>query len=132
MPVFKDVSVVKDIFGDLWSTMIKKTDFGPKMKESNISVLYIVSNPDVAMYVDGDTVKWDEEAKNMNATITMTMSADTVHKFWLKKLNLPKALATRQIKTKGPVPKILKLLPFLKPGYPLYKEYCKKYNLPTE
>ena len=55
---------------------------------------------------------------------------DTTHKFWLKQISLPVALATRKIKSKGPIPKVLKILPFLKPVYQNYPEYCEKYGLP--
>ena len=132
MAIFEDITVVKALFEELWGELIEKTDFGLKMREGNLSILYQVKDPDALMYVDGNGVRWDEEAKEMTPVITMSMSGDTVHKFWLKKLNIPKALATRQIKAKGPVPKVLKLMPMLKPGYSMYQNLCKKYNIPTE
>jgi putative sterol carrier protein len=132
MAIFNDVKLVKELFGELWMELIEKTEFGPSVRENNLSVLFVIKDPDVFMYIDGNAVKWDVEAKNMEAVVTMSMSGDTVHKFWLKKLNIPVALATRQVKTKGPIPKVLKLMPLLKPGYARYEGYCKKYNLPTE
>lgn len=132
MAIFSDVKLVKELFGELWTELIDKTEFGPSIRENNLSVLFAVKDPDVFMYVDANGVKWDDEAKNMGAVVTMSMSGDTVHKFWLKKLNIPVALATRQVKAKGPIPKVLKLMPLLKPGYARYEGYCKKYNLPTE
>jgi putative sterol carrier protein len=132
MAVFQDVEVIRKIFVDLWTHLIEKTEFGPKMREADLSVLYVTKDPEVYMYVDGHGVLFGEEAKAKDAVLTMAMSGDTVHKFWLKKLNVPKALALRQIKAKGPVPKMLKLLPLLKPGYELYEEACRKYNIPTD
>jgi putative sterol carrier protein len=132
MAVFNDVEVIRKLFVDLWAHLIEKTEFGPQMREANLSVLFVTKDPDVHMYVDGHGVLFGEEARVKDAVITMSMSGDTVHKFWLKKLNLPKALALRQIKAKGPVPKMLKLLPLLKPGYPLYEEGCRKYNIPMD
>jgi len=132
MAVFNDVELIRKVFVDLWHHLIEKTDFGPQMREAGLSVLYITKDPDVYMYVDGNGVVFGEEARTKDAVITMSMSGDTVHKFWLKKLNVTKALALRQIKAKGPVPKMLKLLPLLKPGHALYEEACKKYNIPTD
>ena len=43
--------------------------------------------------------------------VEMTMKADIAHQFWHGKINLMAALARRQIIAKGPIPKILKLLP---------------------
>jgi hypothetical protein len=50
----------------------------------------------------------------------MSMEADTAHKFWLGQVNVTVALARGQIKAKGPVAKILKLVPLTKPVFPRY------------
>ena len=132
MSVFKDVSTVHELFGELWNKMIKETEFGTKIKEGNISILFVVNDPDVVMYVDEKGPIFGADAEAKTPLVTMKMDGDTVHKFWLKKLNVPKALALRQIKAKGPVGTILQLLPLLKSGQNLYPDYCKKYNLPME
>lgn len=129
MPIFTK-EVATELFGELWTKMIKETVFGPKLKESNMSIKYIINEPELTMFVDGDGPVFEDEANSKVAVITMKMDGDTVHKFWLKQLFIPKALATRQIKAKGPVGKVLQLLPLLKPGQALYPEYCKKFNLP--
>jgi hypothetical protein len=49
------------------------------------------------------------------------MEADTAHRFFLGKVNVTTALARGQIKAKGPVAKILKLVPLTKPIFPRYK-----------
>ena len=51
----------------------------------------------------------------------MTMDADTAHRFWLGKVNVTIAIARGQIRTKGPVAKILKLVPLVKPVFPRYR-----------
>ena len=51
----------------------------------------------------------------------MTMDADTAHRFWLGKVNVTVALARGQMKAKGPVAKILKLVPLVKPVFPRYR-----------
>lgn len=130
MPIFTK-EVAEELFGELWMKMIKETEFGPKLKESNMSILFVVDDPDFTMFVDENGVVFDEEAKARTPTVTMKMNGDTVHKYWLKKIFIPKALATRQIKAKGPVGKVLQLLPLMKPGHALYPDYCKKFNLPT-
>ena len=48
----------------------------------------------------------------------MTMEADTAHRFWLGKVNVTVALARGQMKAKGPVAKILKLVPLVEAGVP--------------
>lgn len=120
-----------DLFGDLWGKMIEG-EFGQKLKENGITIKYEVHDPELTMYVDHTGCCFDEEAKPKDAVVIMKMSLDTVHKFWMKNLNVAKALALRQVKAKGPIGKILQLLPLLKPGQAMYPDYCKKFNVPTE
>jgi putative sterol carrier protein len=132
MSIFKDTTVVEALFEELWTKMINETEFGLKLKENELSIFFMTEDPEVVMYVDADGPLFGEEAKLRNPVVTMKMSGDTVHKFWLKQVNVPKALALRQIRAKGPVAKILQILPLLKPGFAIYPEYCKKYNLPMD
>jgi putative sterol carrier protein len=130
LPVFKDKGLVEEMFGEIWNKMVHETEFGPKLKENGISIFFVVSDPDVAMYVDENGPVFGEEAKSRMPVVTMKMSADNVHKFWLNRLNIPKALALRQIKAKGPVGKVLQVIPLIKPAKVMYSDYCEKYNLP--
>lgn len=131
MPVFKAKGLVEEMFGEIWNKMVHETDFGPKLKENGISIFFVVNDPDVFMYVDENGPVFGEQAKTKVPVVTMKMSADNVHKFWLNKLNIPKALALRHIKAKGPVGKVLQIIPLLKTGKAMYPDYCEKFNLPV-
>lgn len=50
------------------------------------------------------------------------MSADNANQFWLGQLNLSVAMAKGQVRTKGPVSKILKLVPIAKELFPSYRK----------
>jgi hypothetical protein len=59
--------------------------------------------------------------------VIFTMKGDAFHSFWLGKLSLPKALATRAVViVKGNPVKILKLLPKIKGLYALYREALRE------
>jgi len=120
------------ILGEFWTEMLDSPEVGSKLKETGMTALFKIKDPDLVMYVDEDGIKWGDEAAKMKPVLTLAMSADTVHQFWLKNLNVAKALATRQVRTKGPVPKVMKLLPLLKPANAIYLKYCEKYDLPTD
>jgi putative sterol carrier protein len=62
----------------------------------------------------------------MEPDVVMSMAADTAHKFWLGQVNVTVAMARGQIKAKGPVAKILKLVPLTKPVFPRYKAQLEK------
>jgi putative sterol carrier protein len=121
----------QELFGDLWTKMLEG-EFGQKIKENEITIKYEIHDPEMTMYIDHTGCCFDEEAKPKVAVVLMKMALDTAHKFWMKNLNVPKALALRQIKAKGPIGKVLALLPLLKPGQAMYPDYCKKFNVPVE
>ncbi len=130
MPVFKDTQQMYEVLGALWSYMVKETEIGSKLKEYEISYKFVLTDPKGYLWVGHDKVLTGDEA-NQPAVITMELSGDTTHKFWLKQISLPVALATRKIKSKGPIPKVLKMLPFLKPVYEKYPDFCRQFGLPT-
>lgn len=131
MAVFKDTQHLYEVLGDLWNYCIKETELGPKLKEFEVSVKFVITEPQGLMHVTHDTVLTGDAA-NKDATLTIESSGDAAHKFWLKQMTLPVALATRKMKSKGPVPKMLRLLPYLKPVFEKYPQYCEKYGLSIE
>lgn len=129
MSLFKDTAHMNAFLEDLWKYIVFESGLGEKMREYGVTYKYIISDPDGYLFVDPDTVITGEAA-NRDAVITMEMSGDTIIQFWTKQLSLPVALATRKIKSKGPIPKVLKMLPALKPVYDIFPEYCKKHGVP--
>lgn len=130
MPAYKDTEQMYEVLGDLWNYVIRETEFGPKLKEYEITYKFVVNEPNGYIWVAHDEVLTGKKG-NKDAVITMELSGDTIHNFWLNKVNLPVALATRTIRSRGPIPKVLKILPYLKPVYELYPEYCVKYGIPV-
>jgi len=131
MGVFRDTNHMNEFLENLWKHIVFQSGLGEKMRGLGVSLKYVITEPDGYLLVDSDHVITGKEA-NRDADITMELSGDTIHQFWLKKLSLPVALATRKIKSKGPIPKVLQMLPALKPIYDIFPEYCKKHGLPLE
>ena len=128
MTVFKDSEQMHTMLADLWTYVIKETNVGAKLKEYDVNYKFVISEPNGYLFVDADEVLTGAEA-NRDAVITMELSGDTVHQFWLKQIKLPVALATRKVKTKGPIPKVLKMLPYLKTVHDSYPEFCAKHGV---
>lgn len=129
MAIFKNTEEMYKMLGDLWNYIIFDIKLGEKLKDFDVTIKFVINDPTGFIWLSHDKVILGDEA-NKDATITMTLSGDTVHKYWLKQISLPVALATQQIKSKGPIPKVLKMLPYLKPVFEAYPTYCKKYGLP--
>ena len=125
MAVFKDDQEVYQYIGKLFEDLANDDELGPKFRRADTIVQYRYSNPDSQITVkmkDGEEGKVDFGPTEMQPEIVMSMDADTAHKFWLGNVNVTMALAKGQMKAKGPVAKVLKLVPLTKPIFPRYKE----------
>jgi putative sterol carrier protein len=121
---FKDDQEVYDTIGKLFKELAEDEELAPKFRKANTIVQYDYREPESKITVrlqedqPGDVDFGDTD---MEPEVVMSMEADTAHKFWLGKVNVTVALARGQIKAKGPVAKILKLVPLTKPIFPRYK-----------
>jgi SCP-2 sterol transfer family len=121
---FKDADEVYATLGQLFREIMADDELGPQFKRADTIVRYEYSDPESVITVrlrdgEGDDVEFGEPAREPE--VTMSMAADTAHRFWLGEVNVTVALARGQIKAKGPVAKILKLVPLAKPVFPRYK-----------
>jgi putative sterol carrier protein len=123
--VFKSEQEVYDFIGKLFADLADDEELGPRFRKADTIVQYQYSNPDSQITVkmkDGQDGQVDFGATELTPEIVMAMEADTAHKFWLGKVNVTMALARGQMKAKGPVAKILKLVPLTKPIFPRYQK----------
>jgi putative sterol carrier protein len=123
--VFKSEQEVYDFIGKLFADLADDEELGPRFRKADTIVQYKYSNPESQITVkmkDGQDGQVDFGATELDPEIVMAMEADTAHKFWLGKVNVTMALARGQMKAKGPVAKILKLVPLTKPIFPRYKQ----------
>jgi SCP-2 sterol transfer family len=121
---FKDADEVYETIGKLFVEIANDDELAPKFRKANTIVRYEYANPDSVITVrlqEGQPGDVDFGESDMEPEVTMSMDADTAHKFWLGEVNVTVALARGQIKAKGPVAKILKLVPLTKPIFPRYK-----------
>ena len=128
MSVFKDTEQMYEILGGLWNQLIEHPENGKKFKASGLTIKYNLSEPGGTLWVTPDGVLTGNQ--ELKPDIEMTLSGDTAHKFWLKELSLPAALAKKLIVSKGSMAKVMKLLPLLKPLHEMYPAVCDKWGLP--
>jgi len=121
---FRDAQDVYDTLGKLFQDLAEDDELGPKFRKADTIVRYEFRDPDSQITVrlqpdkPGDV---DLGESDMEPDVVMSMEADTAHKFWLGQVNVTVAMARGQIKARGPVAKILKLVPMTKPVFPRYK-----------
>ncbi len=124
MAYFKDAQEVYDTIGKLFAELAKDEELAPKFRAANTILQYDYREPDSKITLrlqEGEPGDVDFGETEMEPEVVMSMEADTAHRFWLGKVNVTVALARGQIKAKGPVAKILKLVPLTKPVFPRYK-----------
>lgn len=135
MRIFENKERYEEVLGSLFNALLDDPVVGPKYLKSNIVIKYNLSDPSHTMWMtpaDGTRgeVIWGNA--DLKADVEMTLSGDTCHIFWLKHISMPIALAKGLVKTKGPMPKVLKLLPLLKPAFEMYPEHAKSHGLSIE
>ena len=124
MAYFKDADEVYGYLGRLFEELADDPELAPKFRKANTIVQYRYRDPESQITVklmDGQAGQVDCGETALEPEVVMTMDADTAHRFWLGEVNVTVALARGQMKAKGPVAKILKLVPLVKPVFPRYR-----------
>jgi putative sterol carrier protein len=126
---FSDADEVYRYIGKLFQDLADDEELAPKFRKANTIVQYRYREPEsiiTVKLVEGEDGQVDLGETDMEPEVVMTMEADTAHKFWLGKVNVTVALARGQMKAKGPVAKILKLVPLVKPVFPRYRKMLEE------
>ncbi|CAN5387612.1 SCP2 sterol-binding domain-containing protein [soil metagenome] len=123
MPYYNDAEEIYKFLGGVFRAA-NDTEVGPKLKAADIDLQVYYTDPDAAMTVRlrEPAIEVFEAADNEEADVKLYMPADIGNKFWRGEYNLGVGLAKGQVKAKGPVNKILKLVPLTKPLFPIYRD----------
>lgn len=135
MAVFKDEAELLLYFGALYDQVKCDARVAPKIRDSKLVIQFRYDDPHGVATINAAVpptqqgaffdVLWGDE-HGFKPDIEMSMKADIAHQFWHGKINLMVALTRRQIIAKGPIPKILKLLPAVEPMYQMYPRILRE------
>jgi putative sterol carrier protein len=129
MPYFKDADEVYATIGKLFQDLKDDEELAPKFRQANTIVQYQYREPEsriTVKLIEGEDGQVDFGDTVLEPEVVMTMDADTAHRFWLGEVNVTVALARGQMKAKGPVAKILRLVPLVKPVFPRYRRQLEE------
>ncbi|NOY70107.1 MAG: SCP2 sterol-binding domain-containing protein [Deltaproteobacteria bacterium] len=136
MPYFQTSEKFEEVLGGFFKLMGETPVIADKLLKSKLIIRFRYTDPDLVMVIDcsGDKIDVRPNDTDTKAIVEMSMSSDIAHKFWFGKINLTKALTRREMIAKGPIPKVLKLLPAIKPSYNMYPKYLdengyEQYNI---
>ena len=119
-----------EVLGSLFNILMADPTVSEKYQEDKIIIKFTITEPDGFIWITDEEVICGPA--DLKPTVEMTLSGNTCHNFWLKNITMPVALAKGKIKAKGPMPKVLKLIPLLKPAYENYPDIATKHGLPLE
>ncbi|HEX9374272.1 MAG TPA: hypothetical protein VF897_24875 [Roseiflexaceae bacterium] len=135
MGVFKDYDELYACIGKLFDEAKRDSRIAPKIKDSHLIIQFRYDDPKGIVTINAAApptqqgayfdVLWGDDT-GLKPNVEMSMKADIAHQFWHGKINLMAALARRQIIAKGPIPKILKLLPAVEPMYQMYPRLLRE------
>jgi len=128
MGLFESSEKFEEMLGGFFRQVSDTPNVADKLLASNLIIRFTYSDPDIVIVIDcsGDKIDVRPGDTETKAEVDMSMSAEIAHKFWFGKVNLMAALTRRQMVAKGPIPKILKLLPAIKPAYTMYPKYLEE------
>ena len=124
MPCFADAHEIYTLIGGLFEELARDAELERQFRAANTTVQYRYRNPEAQITVRtvvDEPVRIDFGDTDMEPQVVMTMDADVAHRFWLGEVNVTVALARGQMHAKGPVAKVLKLVPLLRPAAPVYR-----------
>jgi hypothetical protein len=125
VPYFQDADELYRYLGRLLQELDDDPEIGPRFRKANTVVQYRTTNPEAvvtAKLLDGQDGQVDCGATTLEPEVTLTMEADLAHRFWLGLVSPTKELARGNMKARGPIAKILRLVPLAKPGFERYVE----------
>jgi hypothetical protein len=136
MPYFKDSEECDEILGGFFRRMVEEVKKGneeavgiqKELGEIGLIVKFIWRDPELKLTLDfsKDPFGVHVNDETITPTASFTLTADNAHRFWHGQINLAKALTDKTIVARGPIPKILKLLPVIEPLYVRYPEYLEE------
>jgi hypothetical protein len=135
MTIFHDYDDLYSCMGRLYDEAKRDSRIAPNIKASHLVIQFRYDDPRAIVTINAAAppsqpgayfdVLWGDDS-GLKPDVEMSMKADIAHQFWHGKINLMAALARRQIIAKGPIPKILKLLPAVEPMYEMYPRLLRE------
>jgi hypothetical protein len=124
MPYFQDEDEVYRYIGGIFTEVLGDPELGPEFKDTEVVMGLHFTGPASHLVIDaieGKVYTGAECDSGPKPNIEMFMTADIAHEYWLGKVNVSQALAKGQMRAKGPVPTILKLVPITSKVFPRYQ-----------
>lgn len=130
MGQYKSAEDLYRYMGQIFALAFETDGLREKLNATGVTLKLNLSDPDSTIAVDfGRGIVQFGSDITMDVQVDLEMSADKAHQFWLGKLNVPLAIAKRDIRVHGSVQKVLKLAPLMQPLHEQYHQILKDAGL---
>ena len=128
MSYFRDADHLYLVLDQLFRRLSQQPEIVAALTAGRFVLRFRYTEPEGQVTVDlrGPGLTWVFGETDLQPELEMIQSADTAHLFWLGRLNVARAIATRKVVSRGPVAKALKLLPAIKPAFPIYLQLLRE------
>jgi 2-oxoisovalerate dehydrogenase E1 component len=128
MPIFHDTAHLYQVLDAFFRRIVDDPSVAPRLLEGDLVVRFRYTDPAGTVTVDlrRAPIRFTFDASEPEPDVEMIQSADLSHQFWLGRVNVIRAIATRELIARGSVPKALALLPALKPTFQLYPQVLRE------
>src|SRR3954468_3514804 len=125
MPYFKDADDVYANLGLFVRQLAVDPEMAPALKRADTTFQMRLRQPDATVTLrtptDSEPAQVDLGDTTLHRQVVLQLDPAPAHRFWLGQVNVAVALAQGDIRARGPVAKILKIVPLVKPGFPRYR-----------
>jgi hypothetical protein len=121
---FRDTEELYDLLGRFFVELADDPELAERFRSADTIVQYRYSDPEAQITIKllaDEPVQVELGETLLEPEVVLSSTADTAHRFWLGKLNVGWALARGQIKTTGPVAKVVKIGPAAKAAGSRYR-----------
>lgn len=130
MGVFRDTAELYRVMGTLFEHLAADGAIAEKLGATGLILRFRWTDPEGEATIDlRGGVRFTLGPSELEPQVEMIQSADVAHRFWMGRLNVPAAIASRQVVARGSVAKALKLLPAIKPAFSVYTQVLEELGL---
>ena len=128
MSVFRDSDHLYEVLRALFERIQREPAIADRLLEGNLVVRFRFTEPEGVATIDLQRapISYTLGESDLEADVEMIQSGDTAHQFWMGRLNVARAIATRKVISRGSVPKALALLPAVKPAFEIYPQVLRE------
>lgn len=128
MTQFKDGEQVASMAKELWETVLSDDKSAEMVRRAGLTVFTEFSEPEAYIWISPDEVIIGEAAKK-EAVIKLQMAWEVGNALYSDTLGLTPAISSGKMKVKGPLLKLMKIVPLLKRAHTIWPDVCKKNNI---